>query len=79
MNAAQVKLGGNTTAIETNAFDGLRIDVANGTINVAGDYKTFSVYNMQGVEVENSNLVSGIYLVKVQTNKQVVVLKTIVD
>ena len=79
MNATQIDLKGDLTSIENSILADLSIEAVNGTIHVTGDYDTYHVYNMQGIQIENSNLTKGIYLVKVQTGSKTAVHKTIVD
>lgn len=80
MNAAQTGVNGNsTTDIEENTIENTQVKAINGTIYITGDYKAYRIYDMRGIQVENYKLGSGLYLIKIETAKQTVVKKIVIN
>lgn len=80
MNAAQTGVNGTSSAItEKNLTDELLVEAINGMVHITGDYQAYRIYDMRGMQVENYKLRSGLYLVSIETAKQTVVKKIVVN
>lgn len=57
----------------------LKLSVVNGSVKVDGEYNQLSVYTISGSEVDNANLTSGLYIVKVtDKNNSSIISKVVV-
>lgn len=79
MNSGEMQLS-SLTGIETISKENNNIAIfaENGMIKVDGQYDNLRVFTPTGIVIDNTNLAPGLYVVKLEIDKQTVVKKIIV-
>lgn len=75
-NAEQVDAAYDPTAIGTNELENeIKVYAQDGKICVEGEYSSINVYTVDGKEMKNEGLASGLYIVKVAKDNEVITSK----
>ena len=76
VNADKVELKAEATGIDqVQEHSSINVYAEDGEIKVSGDYDTLQVYTTEGVEILNSQLNSGVYLVRIVAGNHIYVKK----
>lgn len=79
MNTGEKKISALTgIGSLTKENNDIRLTTENGMIKVDGEYDTMKIFTPTGINVNNENLTPGLYVVKLEINKQSVVKKIMV-